>query len=41
MKYIINIDKSPYGNPSEDLRQYEIDIDVLRRKGNTYHSLIP
>lgn len=40
MKYIINIDKSSYGNPSEDLRQYEIDIDVLRRKGNVYDSLI-
>lgn len=40
MKYIINIDKLPYENPSEDLRQYEIDIDVLRRKGNIYDSLI-
>lgn len=40
MKYTIIVDKQSRINPSEERKQYEIDIEELRTDGTTYDSLI-
>lgn len=40
MKYKIIVDKQTRTNPSSEKREYEIDIEELRIKGNIYDSLI-
>lgn len=40
MKYKIIVDKQSRTNPSEEKREYEIDIEELRVKGDVYDSLI-
>lgn len=40
MKYKIVVDKQSRINPSTEKREYEIDIEELRVKGNVYDSLI-
>lgn len=40
MKYKIIVDKQSRTNPSSEKREYEIDIEELRYKGNVYDSLI-
>lgn len=40
MKYKIIVDKQSRINPSQDKREYEIDIEELRAKGNVYDSLV-
>ena len=40
MKYKIIVDKQPRSNPSTEKKEYEIDIEELRVKGNVYDSLI-
>lgn len=40
MKYIIVVDKQPKSNPSTEKREYPIDIEELRAKGNVHDSLI-
>lgn len=40
MKYKIIVDKQSRTNPSSEKREYEIDIEELRTKGNIYDSLI-
>lgn len=40
MKYKIVVDKQSRTNPSNEKREYEVDIEELRCKGNVYDSLI-
>lgn len=40
MQYKIIVDKQPRDNPSTEKREYIIDIEELRAKGNVYDSLI-
>lgn len=40
MKYKIVVDKQSRTNPSDEKREYEIDIEELRVKGNIYDSLV-
>lgn len=40
MKYKIIVDKQSRTNPSNEKREYEVDIEELRCKGNVYDSLI-
>lgn len=40
MKYKIIVDKQPMSNPSEEKREYEVDIEELRYKGDVYDELI-
>ena len=40
MIYIINVDTQPSSNPSEDLKQYSVDIEELRYKKNKYDTLV-
>lgn len=40
MKYKIIVDKQSRTNPSSEKKEYEIDIEELRCKGNVYDSLI-
>lgn len=40
MKYKIIVDKQSRTNPSEEKREYEIDIEELRCKGDVYDSLV-
>lgn len=40
MKYKIIVDKQSRTNPSNEKREYEVDIEELRFKGNVYDSLI-
>lgn len=40
MKYKIIVDKQSRLNPSTEKREYEIDIEELRAKGNVYDSLV-
>lgn len=40
MKYKIIVDKQSRTNPSEEKREYEVDVEELRIKGNVYDSLI-
>lgn len=40
MKYKIIVDKQPRNNPSNEKKEYEIDIEELRVKGDVYDSLI-
>ena len=40
MKYKIIVDKQPRNNPSDEKKEYEIDIEELRVKGDVYDSLI-
>lgn len=40
MIYKIIVDKQPMSNPSEDKKEYEIDIEELRRKRDVYDSLV-
>lgn len=40
MKYKIIVDKQPKTNPSNEKKEYEIDIEELRCKGNVADSLI-
>ena len=40
MIYKIIVDKQPMSNPSEDKKEYEIDIEELRRKHDVYDSLV-
>ncbi len=40
MKYKIIVDKQPKNNPSKEKKEYEIDIEELRVKGEVYDSLI-
>lgn len=40
MKYKIIVDKQNRSNPSEEKREYEIDIEELHFRGNIYDSLI-
>lgn len=40
MKYKIIVDKQPRNNPSAEKKEYEIDIEELRVKGDVYDSLI-
>lgn len=40
MKYKIIVDKQSRTNPSDEKREYEIDIEELRCKGDVYDSLI-
>ena len=39
MKYKIIVDKQPSSNPSSEKKEYVIDIEELRIKGNIYDSL--
>lgn len=39
MKYIIVVDKQTRTNPSSEKREYEINIDELRRKGDVHDDL--
>lgn len=39
MIYKIIVDKQPKTNPSDEKREYEVDIEELRFKGNVYDSL--
>lgn len=40
MKYKIIVDKQSRTNPSNEKKEYEIDIEELRAKGDTYDSLV-
>lgn len=40
MKYKIVVDKQSRTNPSEEKREYEVDIEELRFKGDVYDSLV-
>ena len=40
MIYKIIVDKQPSTNPSTDKREYTVDIEELRVKGDTYDSLV-
>lgn len=40
MKYKIIVDKQSRTNPSNEKREYEVDIEELKYKGNVYDSLI-
>ena len=40
MKYKIIVDKQSRTNPSADKKEYIIDIEELRFKGNVYDSLV-
>lgn len=40
MKYKIIVDKQSRTNPSNEKKEYEIDIEELRFKGNVYDSLV-
>lgn len=40
MKYKIIVDKQSRTNPSNEKKEYEVDIEELRFKGNVYDSLI-
>ena len=40
MKYKIIVDKQSRTNPSEEKREYEVDIEELRFKGDVYDSLV-
>ena len=40
MIYKIVVDKQPFNNPSSDKREYELDIEELRRKGNIADTLV-
>lgn len=40
MKYVIVVDKQPKSNPSTEKKEYNIDIEELRAKGNIHDSLI-
>lgn len=40
MKYKIIVDKQPRSNPSDEKKEYEIDIEELRVKGDVYDSLV-
>ena len=40
MKYKIIVDKQSRTNPSADKKEYIIDIEELRSKGDTYDSLV-
>uniref|UniRef100_UPI0037DCD683 hypothetical protein n=1 Tax=Methanobrevibacter smithii TaxID=2173 RepID=UPI0037DCD683 len=40
MKYKIIVDKQSRTNPSTEKKEYEVDIEELRFKGNVYDSLI-
>lgn len=40
MKYKIVVDKQSRTNPSNEKREYEIDIEELRAQGNVYDSLV-
>lgn len=40
MKYKIVVDKQSRTNPSEEKREYEVDIEELRSKGDVYDSLV-
>lgn len=40
MKYKIVVDKQSRTNPSSEKREYEIDIEELRTKGDVYDSLV-
>ena len=40
MKYKIIVDKQSSANPSSEKREYDIDIEELRVKGNIYDSLV-
>lgn len=40
MKYTIIVDKQSRINPSDEKKQYEIDIEELRTDGTTYDSLV-
>lgn len=39
MQYKIIVDKQPRADPSVDKKEYVIDIEELRRKGNVYDSI--
>lgn len=39
MQYKIIVDKQPSSNPSNEKKEYVIDIEELRVKGNVYDSL--
>jgi hypothetical protein len=38
--YKIIVDKQPYTNPSEEKKEYQVDIEELRALGNVYDSLV-
>lgn len=40
MQYKIIVDKQPSSNPSSEKKEYTIDIEELRVKGNVYDSLV-
>lgn len=40
MIYKIIVDKQPYTNPSEDKKEYQVDIEELRALGDVYDSLV-
>ena len=40
MKYKIIVDKQSRTNPSDEKREYEVEIEELRCKGNVYDSLV-
>jgi len=40
MKYILCVDVQPQLNPSEDIRKYTIEIEELRKKDDTYDTMV-
>ena len=39
MQYKIIVDKQPSSNPSDERKEYTIDIEELRVKGSVYDSI--
>ena len=40
MKYILCVDTQPQLNPSEDIRKYILEVEELRKKDNTFDTLV-